>query len=97
MNEFLNKCLGAKNKKFMHLVNELKYLTELQYMHFYWIRILFIVFNLNSSALCPIYNGDHKEKSIWNNINGEWGSGEYYRERTYRLNIHVTLNYFLKK
>ncbi|GET59217.1 hypothetical protein GLOIN_2v1598257 [Rhizophagus irregularis DAOM 181602=DAOM 197198] len=43
--------------------------------------------NLNSSALCPLCNRDHKEKSIWNNINDEWGSGEYYRERTYRLKI----------
>ncbi|GES91404.1 hypothetical protein GLOIN_2v1847196 [Rhizophagus clarus] len=32
-------------------------------------------FNLNSSTLYPICNGDHKEETIWNNIKGEWGSG----------------------
>ena|ERR1041384_1852555 len=39
-------------------------------------------FNLNSSALCPICNGDHKEKTIGNIIKGEWGCGEYHGERT---------------
>src|SRR5207244_4543139 len=42
-------------------------------------------FNLDSSTLCPLCNGDHKEKSIWNDIKGEWGAGEYCSERTYRL------------
>ena len=44
-------------------------------------------FNLDSSTLClPIYIGrDHKEKSIWNDIKGEWGASEYCSERTYRL------------
>jgi hypothetical protein len=38
-------------------------------------------------ALSPTCNGDHKEKSIRNNIvKGEWGSGEYCGERTYYLN-----------
>ncbi|GBB87776.1 hypothetical protein RclHR1_14280007 [Rhizophagus clarus] len=41
-------------------------------------------FNLNSSTLYPICNGDHKEETIWNNIKGEWGSGEYCGEQTYR-------------
>jgi hypothetical protein len=49
-------------------------------------------FKLNSSSLCPICNGDHKE-TIWKNINGEWGAGEYYRERTYRLNCKDPLNH----
>jgi hypothetical protein len=44
-------------------------------------------FNLNSSATCPICNGDHKEETIWNNIKGEWGAGEYCGERTYRLKL----------
>ena len=42
-------------------------------------------FNLNSSTLCPLCNGDHKEESIWNDIKGEWGAGEYCSERTYWL------------
>ncbi|CAB5372561.1 unnamed protein product [Rhizophagus irregularis] len=41
-------------------------------------------FNLNSSVICPICNRDHKE-TICKNIKGEWSSGEYCRERTYRL------------
>ncbi|CAB5374650.1 unnamed protein product [Rhizophagus irregularis] len=32
-------------------------------------------FSLNSSALCPIYNRDHKEKTI---VKGEWGSDELH-------------------
>src|ERR1043165_3772236 len=43
-------------------------------------------FNLDSLTLCPLCNEDHKEKSIWNDIKGEWGANEYYSERTYRLN-----------
>jgi hypothetical protein len=35
---------------------------------------------MNMITLCPICNGDHKEKTIWNNIKGEWGSGEYCGE-----------------
>ncbi|CAB4480865.1 unnamed protein product [Rhizophagus irregularis] len=43
-------------------------------------------FNLDSSALCPLCNGDHKvNRSIFDEIKGEWGDGEYYGERTYRL------------
>ena len=42
-------------------------------------------FNLNSSTLCLLCNGDHKEESIWNDIKGEWGAGEYCSERTYYL------------
>ena len=42
-------------------------------------------FDLNSSTLCPLCNGDHKEERIWNDIRGEWGAGEYCSERTYRL------------
>jgi hypothetical protein len=42
-------------------------------------------FNLNNSALCPMCNGDHKEKTIGNTIKGEWGCGDYCEERTYRL------------
>ena len=37
-------------------------------------------FNLNTSTLCPLCNGEHKEKSIWNDIKGKWGAGKYYRE-----------------
>ncbi|RGB25010.1 hypothetical protein C1646_821263, partial [Rhizophagus diaphanus] len=38
------------------------------------------------SALCPLCNGDHKvNRSIFDEIKGEWGDGEYYGERTYRL------------
>jgi hypothetical protein len=38
-------------------------------------------FNLDSSTLCPLCNGDHKEKrSIFDEIKGEWGAGEYYGE-----------------
>ncbi|CAB4398851.1 unnamed protein product [Rhizophagus irregularis] len=43
-------------------------------------------FNLDSSALCPLCNGDHKvNRSIFDEIKGEWGDGEYYGEQTYRL------------
>ncbi|PKK62818.1 hypothetical protein RhiirC2_789803 [Rhizophagus irregularis] len=37
-------------------------------------------FNFNSSTFCPLCNEEHKEKSIWNDIRGEWGAGEYYGE-----------------
>ena len=50
-------------------------------------------FNLNSSTLCPLCNGEHKEKSIWNGIRGEWGAGEYCGERTYRITCKDLLNY----
>ncbi|CAB4389129.1 unnamed protein product [Rhizophagus irregularis] len=43
-------------------------------------------FNLDSSALCPLCNGDHKvNRSIFDEIKGEWGDGEYFGEQTYRL------------
>ena len=42
-------------------------------------------FDLNSSTLCPLCNGDHKEVSLWNDIRGEWGAGEYCGEQTYRI------------
>ncbi|PKC59535.1 hypothetical protein RhiirA1_469288 [Rhizophagus irregularis] len=43
-------------------------------------------FNLDGSTLCPLCNGDHKvNRSIFDEIKGEWGAGEYYGERTYRL------------
>ena len=42
-------------------------------------------FDLNSSTLCPLCNGDHKEESLWNDIRGEWGAGEYCGEQTYRI------------
>ena len=43
-------------------------------------------FNLDSSALCPLCNGDHKvNRSIFDEIKGEWDDDEYYGERTYRL------------
>ena len=50
-------------------------------------------FNLNSSTLCPLCNGDHKEKSMWNAVNGEWGDDEYYGELTYRLKCWNALNH----
>jgi hypothetical protein len=42
-------------------------------------------FDLNSTSLCPICNGDHKEKTLSNTISGKWDSGDYYGETTYRL------------
>ena len=43
-------------------------------------------FNLDGSTFCPLCNGDHKvNRSIFDEIKGEWGAGEYYGERTYRL------------
>jgi hypothetical protein len=51
-------------------------------------------FNLDSSALCPLCNGDHKvNRSIFDEIKGEWGAGEYYGERTYRLNCRESLKH----
>src|SRR5581483_2069784 len=44
-------------------------------------------FNLDGSILYPLCNGDHKvNRSIFDEIKGEWGDGEYYGEQTYRLN-----------
>uniref|UniRef100_U9T6E9 Uncharacterized protein n=1 Tax=Rhizophagus irregularis (strain DAOM 181602 / DAOM 197198 / MUCL 43194) TaxID=747089 RepID=U9T6E9_RHIID len=37
-------------------------------------------FDLNSSTLCPLCNGDHKEESLWKDIKGKWGAGEYCGE-----------------
>ncbi|PKK60768.1 hypothetical protein RhiirC2_792841 [Rhizophagus irregularis] len=31
-------------------------------------------FDLNSSTLCPLCNGDHKEESLWKDIKGKWGA-----------------------
>ncbi|POG72919.1 hypothetical protein GLOIN_2v1828828 [Rhizophagus irregularis DAOM 181602=DAOM 197198] len=51
-------------------------------------------FNLDSSALCPLCNGDHKvNRSIFDEIKGEWGAGEYYRERIYHLNCRESLKH----
>jgi hypothetical protein len=51
-------------------------------------------FNLDSSALCPLCNGDHKvNRSIFDEIKGEWGAGEYYGERTYRLKCRESLKH----
>ena len=50
-------------------------------------------FSLNSSTLCPLCNGDHKEERIWNDIRGEWGAGEYCGERTYRITCKDPLNH----
>ncbi|PKY59294.1 hypothetical protein RhiirA4_481903, partial [Rhizophagus irregularis] len=51
-------------------------------------------FNFDSSALCPLCNGDHKvNRSIFDEIKGEWGAGEYYGERTYRLNCRESLKH----
>ncbi|RGB23804.1 hypothetical protein C1646_676841 [Rhizophagus diaphanus] len=48
-------------------------------------------FNLDSSALCPLCNGDHKvNRSIFDEIKGEWGDGEYYGEQTYRLICRIS-------
>ena len=44
------------------------------------------------TGFCPICNGDHKE-TVWKNIEGEWGSGEYYGEQTYRLKCWNILNH----
>ena len=50
-------------------------------------------FNLDGSTLCPLCNGDHKvNRSIFDGIKGEWGAGEYYGERTYRLNCRDAFN-----
>ncbi|CAB4429012.1 unnamed protein product [Rhizophagus irregularis] len=51
-------------------------------------------FNFDSSALCPLCNGDHKvNRSIFDEIKGEWGADEYYGERTYRLNCRESLKH----
>jgi hypothetical protein len=50
-------------------------------------------YEFNSSVPCPICNGNHKEKSIWDDIKGEWGAGKYYRERTYWLECRKALNH----
>ncbi|RIA81915.1 hypothetical protein C1645_881334 [Glomus cerebriforme] len=42
-----------------------------------------------SVTISPVY---HKEETIWNDIKGEWGAGEYYGERTYRLECRDALN-----
>ena len=50
-------------------------------------------FNFNSSTLCPLCNGDHKEESLWKDIKGEWGDGDYYGEETYRITCKDPLNH----
>ncbi|PKY42433.1 hypothetical protein RhiirA4_456251 [Rhizophagus irregularis] len=45
------------------------------------------------STLYPLCNGDHKEESLWNDIRGEWGAGEYRGERTYRITCKNPLNH----
>jgi len=37
------------------------------------------------STTCPICNKDHKKENIRDNIEGEWGSGDYVNTKTYRL------------
>ncbi|RIA82851.1 hypothetical protein C1645_743483 [Glomus cerebriforme] len=37
-------------------------------------------FDLNSSTLCPLCNGDHKEESLWKDIRDEWDDGDYCGE-----------------
>ncbi|CAJ0871364.1 17889_t:CDS:1, partial [Entrophospora sp. SA101] len=37
------------------------------------------------SVHCPICNKDHEKDNIRNNINGQWGSGDYANTETYRL------------
>ena len=49
-------------------------------------------FDLNSSTLCPLCNGDHKEESLWNDIRGTWGAGEYYGEVTYHIKCKDPIN-----
>ncbi|GES98862.1 Sel1 repeat family protein [Rhizophagus clarus] len=48
-------------------------------------------FNFNNSTLC-LLRKDHKEESLWNNIKGEWGPGNYYGEQTYRILCKDPLN-----
>ncbi|UZO19960.1 uncharacterized protein OCT59_011222 [Rhizophagus irregularis] len=50
-------------------------------------------FDLNSSTLCLLCNGDHKEESLWKDIRGEWGAGEYCGERTYHITCKDPLNH----
>jgi hypothetical protein len=50
-------------------------------------------FDLNSSALCPLCKGDHKEESLRSDIKGKWGAGEYRGERTYRITCKDPLNH----
>ena len=42
-------------------------------------------FVFNSSVPCPICKKDHKSENIKNDIEGQWGDGEYFGEQTYRL------------
>ncbi len=42
-------------------------------------------FVFNSSVPCPICSKDHKSENIKKGIDGQWGCGDYYGERTYRL------------
>jgi len=42
-------------------------------------------FDFNSSVSCPICNKDHKKENIRDNVEGEWGSGDYVNTKTYRL------------
>ena len=50
-------------------------------------------FDLNTSTLCPLCNGNHKEESLWDDIRGTWGDGEYYGERTYYIKCKDPLNH----
>ncbi|CAG8750227.1 18850_t:CDS:2 [Gigaspora margarita] len=46
-------------------------------------------FDFNRSVLCPLCNKNHKKENIRNYIEGEWGSGEYCGEKTYRLYCYI--------
>jgi len=50
-------------------------------------------FDLKSSTLCPLCKGDHKEESLWDDIRGEWDSGERCGEQTYCITCKDPLNY----
>ncbi|CAG8804514.1 25861_t:CDS:2, partial [Gigaspora margarita] len=46
-------------------------------------------FDFNRSVLCPLCDKNHKKENIRNHIEGEWGSGEYCDEKTYRLYCYI--------
>ena len=87
-NHYFTRWSGREAKHIIGLVLERFPYLSLKYSKNYgdkYGNIFGDSFNLDNSASCPICNRDHKEKSIWKGIKGEWGSGDYCGERTYRL------------
>jgi len=69
-----------KRKSIIKKVLEQFPYLPLKYSESYGNRFVF-----NSSVPCPICNKDHESENIKKGIEGQWGCGGYFGERTYCL------------